>query len=301
MQKENFLIIGGTEKAGTTSLYEYFCGHPDIQASFEKETDYLRRETVDLEEYKNCFERKNGSKNYFEASPGYLSRYEEFISSIKKLSIKPRLVFIVRDPIERLISSFRFHKSKLYIPDSLDINEYIELCFAYQNKKISLDETIFSNSWFLEVVSAGKYEVAFENMSNEDIEFLLIDFSELNNNMQGVIQKICKYFQVEEKHFDNFDFHRANQTIGIKNRFIHRIGMGINEKFEPYFRRNPKVKQKILDIYKKVNGAPKEAININKENEVRLKKYYKETYETVNYILQKQNSPKANWRNFDEN
>ena len=45
------LIIAGTEKAGTSSVYQYLAAHPGVVASTRKETDYFRFHTGPLSEY----------------------------------------------------------------------------------------------------------------------------------------------------------------------------------------------------------------------------------------------------------
>ena len=49
------LIIAGTEKAGTSSVYQYLAAHPGVVASTRKETDYSRFHTGPLSEYELNF------------------------------------------------------------------------------------------------------------------------------------------------------------------------------------------------------------------------------------------------------
>ena len=57
-------VIGGTEKAGTTSVFDYLSAHPQVCASSRKETDFFRNEysgerEVDARRYAAYFERCN--------------------------------------------------------------------------------------------------------------------------------------------------------------------------------------------------------------------------------------------------
>lgn len=298
--QEKFLVIGGTEKAGTTSLYEYFCKHPELNSSFKKETDYLRGTDISKDGYIRCFEKNKNFDNYFEASPGYLTKYHDVIANLNKIEIDIRFIFILRDPIERLISSFKFHKSKLYIPEDLDINDYIQMCLDYEKGSLSLADSIFNNDWFLQVLSAGRYDKAIESFQNNGLRFRAYDFSQLKDNMSSVVSEICDFFEIDSSVYENYDFHTANQTFTVKNRRIHSIGIFVNNKLEMFFRRNPEIKQYLLKLYKGFNSKPGEAITINNHNLDRLKEYYSKTYIYCKNLLEEKEFRTMNWRHFDE-
>ncbi|MBS4013219.1 MAG: sulfotransferase domain-containing protein [Bacteroidetes bacterium] len=104
-----FLVIGAM-KAGTTSLYHYLDSHPEICMSAEKEPNYF----LGGEEYKKGIARysslfkKNDAVAYGEASTNYSKRhrYEGVPARIYKDIPKVKLIYIVRDPIERAISHY---------------------------------------------------------------------------------------------------------------------------------------------------------------------------------------------------
>ena len=74
--KVNFLIAG-TQKGGTSALYEYLRIHPDIYMPDEKEIHYFDQdiyfpdEFVDATQYENIFET-NGETAVGEATPSYM-------------------------------------------------------------------------------------------------------------------------------------------------------------------------------------------------------------------------------------
>lgn len=109
MKKEgrlpDFLIIGAM-KCGTTSLHEYLGKHPDIFVSKQKEIHYFadnnfKRYPIDW--YKSHF---LSSKRIVGTSPqNYTKRdnkyYQNIPLRIKKIIPNVKLIYIVRDPIER--------------------------------------------------------------------------------------------------------------------------------------------------------------------------------------------------------
>jgi len=100
-----FLIIGAA-KAGTTSLHSYLAEHPEISMSSEKEPmcfeppDWHRR----LGEYASCSTSRGRSAG--EASIAYSPTRGLRRSRIgcARWSRTPRIVYLVRDPIERMLS-----------------------------------------------------------------------------------------------------------------------------------------------------------------------------------------------------
>jgi len=103
----NFIIIGAM-KGGTSSLYEYIATHPNIVSSSMKETNYFTQNGFKkgLDWYNQQF--SDGGQYAFEASPNY-SKCHIFPGVPERMfSILPKikLIYIVRDPIERIISQY---------------------------------------------------------------------------------------------------------------------------------------------------------------------------------------------------
>ncbi|MCB9283020.1 MAG: sulfotransferase domain-containing protein [Lewinellaceae bacterium] len=103
-------IICGAPKAGTTSLYHYLSQHPEVCMSSIKETDFFQHNYgKGLSWFKSLYEHYNGEKAIGEVSPGNMitpeapQRIHDFIPDAK-------LIFILRDPIDRIWSHFQFEK-----------------------------------------------------------------------------------------------------------------------------------------------------------------------------------------------
>ena len=93
--KTRHLIILGTEKAGTTSLYEYFVNHYQVIGSTKKETDYFRNDEVSYYEYLKCFPKVDDSKILLESSPGYLGTSQSTAKKIHNvLSSNAKLITV---------------------------------------------------------------------------------------------------------------------------------------------------------------------------------------------------------------
>jgi hypothetical protein len=107
----NFLVIGAM-KAGTTSLYNYLCSNPQVFMPGEKELDFFVAEcnwNRGVGWYEQLFEGAEGAVAVGEASPKYTTypRHEGVPARVAKLIPDARLIYLVRHPIERIVSHYR--------------------------------------------------------------------------------------------------------------------------------------------------------------------------------------------------
>ena len=103
------LFIIGAAKSGTSSLYDYLAGHPEIYMSPIKETAYFSPDVpgprsggaygLDLEQYLALFEGATNEKRLGEASPHYL--YSSVAPRlIRDFQPAARIVAILRNPVD---------------------------------------------------------------------------------------------------------------------------------------------------------------------------------------------------------
>ncbi len=109
----DFLIIGGT-KCGTTSLYEYLCGHPRVLPAVWKEIEYYRFPERGDAWYLAHFPRIPPSGPRLltgEASTCYFAM-SEVKDRVRAQYPNVRLIALVRDPVSKAISHC-YHDRKL--------------------------------------------------------------------------------------------------------------------------------------------------------------------------------------------
>jgi hypothetical protein len=111
-----FFIIGAA-KAGTTSLHYYLDQHPQIQMSAVKEPHFFAgpengipfppERIESLDEYERLFDPAFEARG--EASPSYTNapRRQGVPERIRARVPEAKLVYLVRDPVERTVSHYR--------------------------------------------------------------------------------------------------------------------------------------------------------------------------------------------------
>lgn len=110
----NFIIIGAM-KCGTSSLYHYLQLHPEVGMSDIKEVDFFVAEN-NFDKGVKWYERqfKGDFKKYGEASPNY-SKAHYFTGVPERMhDLLPdvKLIYLVRDPIQRIISHYTHNYSE---------------------------------------------------------------------------------------------------------------------------------------------------------------------------------------------
>jgi sulfotransferase family protein len=105
-----FLIIGA-RKAGTTSLFSYLEPHPEVFMPPGKEIHFFSEHNWarGLDWYRSQFSASRGAKAIGEASPGYTQYplFKDVPERIARVLPDVRLVYVVRHPVDRLVSTYR--------------------------------------------------------------------------------------------------------------------------------------------------------------------------------------------------
>ncbi len=121
------LVVIGAMKCGTTALHGYLDRHPDVAMSEPKELNFFigdergcRKEEGESWHAGNWHRGLAWYEAHFppaavrgEASPGYTSPSFPYVAERMARSLPgARLVYMVRDPIERAVSQYRHHRAE---------------------------------------------------------------------------------------------------------------------------------------------------------------------------------------------
>ena len=109
-----FITIGSM-KGGTSALHSYLKEHPEIGMSDPKETNFFCRadhDGHDLAWYRGLF--SGSGPKFGESSPNYTKRhmFDGVVERMKPVLPDIRLIYLVRDPIDRAVSNFLHNVAK---------------------------------------------------------------------------------------------------------------------------------------------------------------------------------------------
>lgn len=194
------LIIIGASKCATTSLHWYLGFHPEIFMSLTKELDFFIRERnwhKGVEWYKSNFIGK--AKVYGESSPGYTAYplLQGVPERMHALVPEAKLIYILRDPIDRIISEYRHrHTDRV---ETRQISEALK----------DLD----SNPYIIR----SKYYQQLEQYLNffPGSNILIITQEDLYNHRRQTLQRVFVFLEVDDSFY-------SKRFSCIKNESVQR-------------------------------------------------------------------------------
>ncbi len=261
------LVIAGVVKAGTTSLYSYLSLHPDICCSTVKETcyfSYYRYGQWDswysdsenqFEQYQNYFSHCENQKYVMEATPGYFEGKMKVAQTIKNiLGDNVKIILIFREPVSRLISFFKYKKSRLELDKNLSFVEYLRQCEALSPQARVKQEN--DKYWGIEGGFYANYLEDWLNVFGKSVYITFFD--ELQNNPKLLISKICAWLEIDNAVFESKDLTVENKSLDYKNQYLQELALWINFKAEKFWRANPGIKRGLRNAYYNLNNMPYE-------------------------------------------
>lgn len=117
------VVVIGAQRAGTTSLYTYLAGHPQMRSPVQKEIQFLTVAWPKGEAwYRRHFPVLQAGERTFEASPYYLFHPAAPARAAQVLP-ETRFVALLREPVSRAWSHFQLNKANgledLSFPEAL--------------------------------------------------------------------------------------------------------------------------------------------------------------------------------------
>ena len=310
-----YLIVGGTTKAATTSLFTYLSDHPSICAASYKETRFFLdteyplpskfRFKGNVEEYNSLFTQCDDNDIRLESTPDYLycsSAHDRIATYLPK----SKLVFSLREPISRIISWYRFGKQIDRLPKSLSLDEYVGYMFSIddsgqQNENSLNNETDLTKNkitqQYMQTLQQGRYAVYLQQFLNHiGINRIYILYYELiADNPLRELMDLCNFVGIDSNFYKNYRFQVTNRTETMRNTGFHKKYRNFRFKVRSWTHNKPvihkplKTVRKIIEpLYLKLNTLPQENIQLSKETKDRLIDYYRKDVHNLAKITGKQ-------------
>ena len=257
------LIIGGVNRSATTSVFAYLSEHPQICPSTIKETNYFfpLPEGSALEPigtYAAYFERNQNKKYRMEASPRYIFGGARIAKTIYRHLGPVRIIFILRDPVTRMVSYFHQRKRSGELPVTMSIDEYAQRALEELPAVLAVNNgkpvDVYRESIFVRGLAQGFYVDYLKEWYEVFPETIHINFFEhVRRNSQAVVEEVCRWLDLDTSVYERVEFTQENRSIEHKDATLFKIASHINERFEPFWRKHKNVKRWVRDIYFRLN------------------------------------------------
>lgn len=182
--RPTFVVIGA-KKAGTTSLHRYLSAHPEIWLPRDKRIEFFSTERWDRGPgwYEAQFAPSRGCTAWGEISTSY-TRYPivaDVPARMRQVMPDVQLIYLLRDPIERLVSHYRHARVEGWV----DTN---------------IDEAVRSNP--AEFVARSRYHLQISRYLEhfDPAQILLVTSEALRDDRMATMARIFGFLGVDPDH-----------------------------------------------------------------------------------------------------
>jgi hypothetical protein len=277
------LLVAGVPKAGTSSLFRYLVQHPDICGSVVKEVRYfnpLRHEgsLPAIDSYADQFEHWNGERYLLEATPGYCYGGRSLLEGIKSTLGSPKILLILRDPIDRLWSAYTWRRSNGHLRGVKSFDHYLAICEEKRRK----GEKQGPHFGGLTVSFYGDYlPTVFEVFPEVKVVFT----ERMAADPAVVISDICRWLEIDDEVPLTFHYQRQNTTVHPKSLLLTRWAKGVRDATDSILRQSPVIKNRVRKTYLKLNSTSRPSEKLSDETKRKLQALFQQSNATVAALL----------------
>ena len=298
-------ILGGTFKAGTTSVFKYLADHPEVCASNLKEPSiflnhygkYFKTGRYSIADLFNL-DAKPLSIVFMEGTVEYLECAATAAERIHFHVNEPKLLFILRDPVERLSSFYHFFlHSQLKIPEKIDFTKYIQLCFdSIEGPPVGNPNPMKDR--YLRALPAGLYNLHIREFLKifERDQILVLFYEHLKIDPLSFMDEICSFLKIDPSFFLKYNFEKKNVTYKPKFKLFHTMVWNVYQNFLiKHIRNKPSIKDPLLSLYKKMNTKRTNFNQMDVQLRNDLIAYYQQSKDDLQTIVGKDKNIPWNW------
>jgi Sulfotransferase domain len=288
-------IIAGSNKAGTTSLFRYLADHPQVAPSRSKETDFfLSDEKLDPADararYESLFTARAGAVIRLEASPAYLRGGRAVALRIARTLPDVRLIFVLREPVSRLVSYLRVNAQNMYKESvaAMDDNSYVALVERVAAGASVPPEPGPMRNALLQY-QRGCYAMYlqqyFECFKSSDV--LILFFDDLRADAKAFTQRACAFVGADPRYYDDYQFAVENRTRNHRSARLQRSVARINAQLEPWLNRHPALRRALRGVYEFINERrrPARATHLDESLVLRLQAVFSPQNDALKRLL----------------
>jgi hypothetical protein len=231
MQKNipNFFLIGPM-KCGTTAVAAALSSHPDIFMSDPKEPNYFAyqggnpyewepRGKDSLEWYLGLFQNAHARKVLGDASPYYISLHH-CAEEIQKFNSDAKIVAILRNPVLRAFSAYRFWHTNSGLPASAD--DFVDCFHGEKLRRHAERDREVRVGWLKDIGNYGKHLQRYFDVFPRD-QIKVVFYHELVNDPQSFYKSVYGHLDVASSEEILPENREVNPTIERRYRRLHRL------------------------------------------------------------------------------
>lgn len=192
--KVNFLIVG-TQKSGTTALFEGLRTHPEIympdikELHFFDKDEFFLKPDVDYSVYESRFNSNSTVKLYGEVTPSYMY-WEPSMKRIWTYNKDMKLIVVLRNPITRAFSHWNMQFEK-----NIEQHDFYH-CIKNEDERLKNAKPADMRKY--SYVDRGRYAKQIERILHffDKKQLLFIKYEEFLENQEFILKGILDFLNV---------------------------------------------------------------------------------------------------------
>jgi hypothetical protein len=262
-------IIAGCGRSGSTSLFQMLAASPQIAHSTIKEPRFFLdchyAVPTMMAAYENCFDNRPNALLRLEATSAYFYAVPDVPALIHNSLAEARIILIFREPYARLISEFRYLKTRFLIPADLTLAEYVDDCMELPDAEWRR----WSNRHILGVRN-GYYDRFFPDWVMRFGDRLkVIFYDDLASDPEQVVLSLTTWLGLAPI-IPRGPVTIENKGTSFRTATVQRSALVVNDRFEPFFRQHPALKAILRSVYYRLNGSrPERVLSLSQDHPLR--------------------------------
>lgn len=272
--------------------------HKEVFGSTPKEPGYFHplrwgEELSAIAKYEKAFTGYSNQKYAMEATPGYFYGGQKVSGKMKELLPDSRVIVVLRDPVQRLFSFYKYKLSLGHIDSSLSFDQYLEKC-----KSMSIDEKIKKENYDFWGMEGGFYSDLLETWESiYGNKLKVCFFDDLVKDRSLFTSKICDWLGIEFENIDTNKMIIENKSMLYRSRTLQNFAISFDKSLTGLWNFMPFVKKPFSFAYNLFNSKPHDAIFTDSSRKELEKFYEKDIGKTRLFLEQKQISNFPEWMN----
>ena len=217
-------IIAGAPRSGTTSLFEYLAAHPQVAPSYAKQTGFFldrdypgvlekppKHHASPADDYTALFRDVPDARLRLECTPDYLYSLGSARAIHERLGGEVKLLFVLRDPAERLVSLFHhLHRIGGDKAPSGDLQAFVDRALAGFDPQAA------------ELLEKGEYarylDIYFDLFGGDSISVVFAE--ELRTRPREILGELSGSLGIDPRFYDDYRFEERNRASRARSRIL---------------------------------------------------------------------------------
>jgi hypothetical protein len=245
------LLVVGSYRCGTTSMFTYLAGHPDINPATIKEPGFFFSQRWqddppayprghEAESYLSLFRGRGrvlleGTSNYLH-DPGCAARIHAALPNA-------RVIIMLREPVARLISWYRFLQLQGWLGKDVAFEDWVR-------QQMDDPRPVNERPYALQALQHGNYAADVDVFLKTFGEHaMVVWFDEFKRDPERVMRRVCALAGIDPAYYQGYRFDTRNESMQIRSERTFRWYRGAHRGFFRLFRHFPRLQFRLRELF----------------------------------------------------